>query len=103
MKHDSTERIRRDFTAYVEKSGIYLEVTYDTEYLRHRLGTGNGRTDVEVEWIDILPIKVQYSDTQDVEHSWLYGENMPHRIVNALEHFEDELMAQITTRAKESP
>lgn len=102
MKRDSSERMRRDFTAYIEKSGIFLEVTYDSEYVLHRHVTGNDRIDTEVEWLLLQPIKVMYSDAHDNEYSWMYGENMNHRIVSALERFEGELTTQVTTKARES-
>lgn len=102
MKNDESQLIRHDFTAYVEKFGIYLEVTYDTEYLRHRRVTGNDRIDIDIEWVDVTPIKVHYSDVNDNEISWMYGENMHHKIVNALERFEGLLLAEITAKAKET-
>jgi len=96
-----TERIHRDLTAVIEKSGIFLEATYDCHYnlTTERIDNGDKRT--ELEWIECEVIRVSYGDDNDNEYQWMYGENMPPRIYKALDTYAAEINRQLTEKAME--
>jgi hypothetical protein len=86
---------RKDITVWVEKSGISLDVTYDCTFTVSSSESQPGLVDRKVEWDNVTPIHVSYSDVNDDEIVWHYGDNMPAKITNALETFSSLILGKL--------
>ena len=86
---------RKDITVWVEKSGISLDVTYDCTFTVSSSESQPGLVDRKVEWDNVTPIHVSYSDVNDDEIVWTYGETMPDKITNALETFSSLILGKL--------
>jgi hypothetical protein len=94
---------RKDITVWVERGGVSLDVTYDCTFTISLSESQPGLADRKVEWDNVVPIHVSYSDTDDDERSWQhYGDNMPRQITNALETFSSLISASSPTASKDS-
>lgn len=103
MTEHTVREVERDITVYIEKSGVFLECTFDCKYnvITERIGNGDRRT--SVEWIDRTLIKVEYwtgVDPIDNEYRWIYGEDMHPKISSVVDTFNNEIQDQLEKAAK---
>lgn len=80
--------ITKDITVWVETNNASFDVTFFVKAKVMHDGDGSGRKWRVVEIEERTPIHAAYSDMQDHEHEWRYGEDMPKRIAKCLEDFE---------------
>jgi hypothetical protein len=93
---------RKDITVWVEKSGISLDVTYDCTFTVTSSESQPGLVDRKVEWDNVTPIHVSYSDVNDDEIVWHYGDNMPAVIANALDRYEGIIDDKLNDKAQDN-
>lgn len=91
--------IDRDVTVTAERGGVFLDVTFAVVYDYERWHE-HGHEHLIVTISKRRPIYVMYSDVHDRELEWRYGENMPSRIVNALEALESPLAEAVMDRIR---
>lgn len=92
---DKRTTLRKDITVSFEKDDIYLDITYDCVFTVSLSESQPGLVDRKVEWDNVTPIHVSYSDVNDDEIVWHYGDNMPAKITNALETFSSIILGKL--------
>jgi hypothetical protein len=97
-----TERIHKDYTAWLDKYGIELTVTFDCKFDRiiERPASKTARQ-VTIQWLERVPVHAVLLDNLEREFVWHYGDNMPPDIERALEQFEAALHDDIEQQAME--
>jgi len=79
--------ITRDWIVSIDRNGVSLDVTYEVHF-----------DPITKEVETYRPIHVTYANVVGHTHEWYYGENMPSRIVNALEAFRPDLQERLEHR-----
>lgn len=98
---DKTINHRKDITIWLEQEGVSMDITFDcTISITHTTAAPGQRSRI-VEIHSAEPIHVSYSDRDDNEITWHYGDNMPLAIVKALDRFDGIITRQIREEAEE--
>ena len=95
--------ITRDVSVYYEQHGISMDATFEVKYDIDRSETQPGRRSNRVIILERCPIYVSYCDRMDHQYEWRYGENMPARVVRALEVAEGFIAEEIHRKLEAHP
>lgn len=98
---DKTINHRKDITIWLEQDGVSMDVTFDCTISITHTTAAPGQPARIVEIHSAEPIHVSYSDRDDNEITWHYGDNMPLAIVKALDRFDGIITRQIREEAEE--
>lgn len=95
-RHDINDhRVTEDVDIYVERNGICIRATFEVKVRVRRSESQPGLSEWSDEILERYPIYVGYGDDFGRDLEWRYGENMPLRIVNALEALEGPIASEI--------
>ena len=95
--------LSRDVSVYYEQHGISMDATFEVKYDIDRSEVQPGLRSNKVTILERYPIYVSYCDNLDHEYEWRYGENLPARVVRALEVAEGYIAEEIRRRLEANP
>lgn len=98
---DRTTNIRKDITIWVEADIVSLDITFDCTISITHTTAAPGQPARIVEIKEAEPINVTYSDSDDNEIVWHYGDNMPLTIIKALDVLDGVINDKLREAAEE--
>lgn len=81
--------MNKDITLTVDQDGIYLQVTYACR-IRRRQNSNDHRKWWEPD-VESTLVRADFTNKNDEEFEWFYGDPKPAAIERAIELYEDEL------------
>ena len=97
----NNHRVTEDVDIYVERNGVCIRATFEVKVRVLRSESQPGLREWSHEVEERYPIYVGYGDDFGRELEWRYGENMPTRIVNALEGLEGLIASEIERKVQQ--
>lgn len=95
--------LTRDVSVYYEQHGISMDATFEVKYDIDKSEVQPGLKYGKVTILERYPIYVSYCDRMDHQYEWRYGENMPPRVVRALEVAEGYIAEEIRRKLEAHP
>lgn len=91
--------MNKDITVTIEENGIFLQVTYDCDIRRTK-----NSDDFDKWWepdVKTVLIRADFTNRNDEEFEWFYGDPMPSAIERAIELYEGKIEDELTERFEE--
>lgn len=99
---DHTEHRRQDVTVWIELSDVSMDITYDCTFTVTRTTAAPGQRAIIRELHNAEPIHISYSNGDDEEIVWHYGDNMPLPLVKVLDALDGTLDRKIREALEET-
>ena len=91
--------MNKDITLTIDENNIFLQATYECTIYRHE------NSDDHRKWwepeLEAALIRVDFTNKNDEEFEWFYGDAQPSPIMHALELYEGRLEQMLADKVKE--
>lgn len=92
--------MNKDITLTIDQDNIFMQATYQCVIYRRENSDGSGRKWWEPE-LEATLIRVDFTNKNDEEFEWLYGDPKPSVIERALELYEGKLEQMLADKVSD--